>query len=169
LFEVNFVDNKAEFFIIPAEDFPKVPQSEGDYLLEVGALDFADAIAKTAFAAGTDESRPVLTGVLLTAKEKILTLVGVDGFRLSKKEIKLASGLKGEEIKEIIPAKSLMEVEKLIHEVAEKDDKVLGLILEIDSCLIIISLTVSSNSKTSKKPALPEKPVLLHFSQPFGP
>jgi DNA polymerase-3 subunit beta len=124
LFEVNFVDNKAEFFIIPAEDFPKVPQSEGDYLLEVGALDFADAISKTAFAAGTDESRPVLTGVLLTAKEKLLTLVGVDGFRLSKKEIKLENAVKGEDVKEIIPAKSLIEVEKLIHEVADKKDMV---------------------------------------------
>ena len=124
LFEVNFVDNKAEFFIIPAEDFPRVPQSEGDYLLEVGALEFADAISKTAFASGTDESRPVLTGVLLTAKEKVLTLVGVDGFRLSKKEIKLEKGVKGEEIKEIIPAKSLMDVEKLIHEIADKKDKV---------------------------------------------
>lgn len=124
MFEVNFVDNKAEFFVIPASDFPHVPEPEGESLLEIGALEFADAISKTAFAAGTDESRPVLTGVLLLAKEKTLTLVGVDGFRLSKKEIKLEASVKGEEVKEIIPAKSLIDVEKLIHEVATDKDKV---------------------------------------------
>ena len=123
LFEVNFVDNKAEFFIIPAEDFPKLPEVEGEHLMEVPALDFAKAISKTAFAAGTDESRPVLTGVLLRAEEDKLTLVGVDGFRLSKKEIKLESKVK-EVVKEIIPAKSLQEVEKLIFEVCEEKDKV---------------------------------------------
>jgi len=124
MLEVNFVDNKAEFFIIPAEDFPKLPEVEGKCLFEVPALEFAKAINKTAFAAGTDESRPVLTGVLLKAKEKKLTLVGVDGFRLSKKEINLDLEIKGKEIKEIIPAKGLTEVAKLIFEVCGEKDKV---------------------------------------------
>ncbi len=121
MFEVNFVDNKAQFFVIPAEDFPKVPEAEGDILMEVNAFKLADAIALTSFSAGMDESRPVLTGVLVTAKQNKLTLVGVDGFRLSKKDLLLEKEIKQEEFKEIIPAKSLMEVEKLIREVA--DDK----------------------------------------------
>ncbi len=121
MFEVNFVDNTAQFFIIPADDFPKVPQAEGEVLLEINAFEFADAISKTSFSAGLDESRPVLTGVLMVAKEKSLTLVGVDGFRLSRKIIDLNKVIKQDEFKEIVPAKSLIEIEKLIREVG--DDK----------------------------------------------
>ncbi len=120
MFAVNFVDNKAQFFIIPAEDFPKVPEAEGEVLLEVNAFKLADSIAKTSFSAGVDESRPVLTGVLMIAQEKKLTLVGVDGFRLSKKEVELEKPVKQEIFKEIVPARSLMEVEKMIREVSDE-------------------------------------------------
>lgn len=120
MFEVNFVDNRAQFFIIPAEDFPKVPEAEGEILMEINALELADAIAKTSFSAGVDESRPVLTGVLMLAKEKELTLVGVDGFRLSRKVLQMDKVIKQDEFKEIVPAKSLIEVEKLIREVADE-------------------------------------------------
>lgn len=121
LFEVNFVDNNAAFYIIPADDFPKVPEAQGEVMLEINALKFADAIALTSFSASMDESRPVLTGVLMNAKSKRLTLVGVDGFRLSKKEMDLEKEIKQDEFKEIIPAKSLIEVEKIIRDVC--DDK----------------------------------------------
>jgi DNA polymerase-3 subunit beta len=124
MFEVNFVDNRAQFFIIPADDFPKVPEAEGDVLMEINAIEFADAIAKTSFSAGMDESRPVLTGVLMLAKDKELTLVGVDGFRLSRKVIEIEKVLKKDLFKEIVPAKSLIEVEKLIREVADEKSKV---------------------------------------------
>jgi len=121
MLEVNFVDNKAQFFIIPADDFPKVPEPEGEVMLELNAFNFADAVAETSFSAGVDESRPVLTGVLMLAKDKTLTLVGVDGFRLSKKELQLGKEIVKDEFREIVPAKSLMEVEKLIREVGTEE------------------------------------------------
>jgi DNA polymerase-3 subunit beta len=121
MFEVNFVDNQADFLIIPADDFPKVPEAEGQTLMEIKAVDLANAIALTSFSAGVDESRPVLTGVLMFAKNKDLTLVGVDGFRLSRKTLTLESEIKKDSFQEIVPAKSLIEIEKLIQEVA--DDK----------------------------------------------
>lgn len=118
---VHSVDNNAEFFVIPAEDFPNVPGVEGENLLEVNAFSFADAVSQTSIAAATDESRPVLTGLLMLIDGNLLTLVGVDGFRLSKKNIKLKKSV-DEAIKEIVPAKALVEVEKLIRDVAEEDD-----------------------------------------------
>ena len=66
--------------------------------MEINAFDLADAIAMTSFSAGVDESRPVLTGVLLLAKEKELTLVGVDGFRLSRKVVQMGKVIKQDEI-----------------------------------------------------------------------
>ncbi len=121
---VKSVDNFAEFYIIPAEDFPRVPQIEGEALLELNAPLLADTFTKTAFAASTDESRPVLTGLLFKGFKKKLTIVGVDGFRLSKKEIALEEDLGSKDFEEIVPARAVSEVENLIKDISEKDDKV---------------------------------------------
>jgi len=118
---VKSVDNNAEFYVIPADDFPTVPMSEKEPIITLKALDFADAVNKTVFATATDDSRPVLTGVLFEAKGKFLTMVGVDGFRLSKVELKLSKELKSG-MKEIIPAKSLQEVERIIRDVSSQKD-----------------------------------------------
>ncbi|HEX9805029.1 MAG TPA: DNA polymerase III subunit beta, partial [Candidatus Dojkabacteria bacterium] len=67
-FEVKSVDNNAEFFIIPAEDFPNVPQAEKDPIMIINAFELADSISKTVFASAADDSRPVLTGILFEAK-----------------------------------------------------------------------------------------------------
>ncbi|MFQ5493519.1 MAG: DNA polymerase III subunit beta [Candidatus Dojkabacteria bacterium] len=122
--EVKSVDNNAQFFIIPAEDFPGIPEIEGESVLEINALSFADAISQTAIAAATDESRPVLTGLLVLAEGKDLTMVAVDGFRLSMKKLKLEKSVGKEKISEIVPAKALMEVERLIRDVAGEEDTV---------------------------------------------
>ncbi|MEI7579921.1 MAG: DNA polymerase III subunit beta [bacterium] len=120
---VNSVDNKAEFYVIPADDFPKVPEAEGKAILKMNAIEFANIIAKTAFAAGNDESRPVLTGILFYLKDEELALVAIDGFRLSKKILKIKTKIETE-VKEIVPAKALIEVEKLIRDVATDKDEI---------------------------------------------
>lgn len=118
---VKSVDNVAEFYTISADDFPRVPEKEGEPTTTVNARELAEAIKKTAFAAGTDESRPVLTGMMFEAVKLRLTLVTVDGFRLSKKQLKLSTSA-AEDIKEIVPARSMMEVEKLIADSDDKED-----------------------------------------------
>jgi len=120
---VNSVDNKADFFVISADEFPTVPAPEGDPIIKINAHQFANAISKTSFAAGTDDSRPVLTGVLFEIKEKDMSLVAIDGFRLSKKILHLKTAIK-DNLKEVVPAKSLSEVEKLIRDVSEEEDDV---------------------------------------------
>jgi DNA polymerase-3 subunit beta len=124
LLEVNSVDNKAEFYIIPADDFPKVPEAEGQNIIELNAFQFADAISQTAFAAGTDDSRPVLTGILMIGHDMQLTMVGVDGFRLSRKILKLEKSVKIDDFKEIVPAKTLKEMEAILRDVATDKDVV---------------------------------------------
>ncbi|MBN1331937.1 DNA polymerase III subunit beta [Candidatus Dojkabacteria bacterium] len=119
--EVKSVDNRAEFNIIPSGDFPTIPQVENEPLMKCNAKDFAGAVSQTAFAAALDDSRPVLTGLLLEATERKLSLVGVDGFRLSKKTITLETGTK-EDFKEVIPAKALSELEKIVIDIAEEED-----------------------------------------------
>jgi len=119
--EVKSVDNRAEFAIIPAGDFPTVPQAEGEPIIKLNALEFAEAEKQTAFASAVDDSRPILTGILVEATERKMSLVAVDGFRLSKKNLKLESGPK-EELKEVLPSRSLVELEKIIRDVASEKD-----------------------------------------------
>lgn len=122
-FEVKSVDNNAQFFIIPAEDFPNVPQAEKEPVMTLNAYTFAKSISKTVFASALDDSRPVLTGILFEAQNKNLRMVGVDGFRLSKVEVLTGKDVP-EAFKEIVPSKSLQEIEKIIKDIASEEDVV---------------------------------------------
>lgn len=95
---------------LPPSEFPKINLT-GRKLLELPAKDFVHDLAMVAFAAASDESRPILTGILMTASETDLALVGVDGFRLSERKVKVASA---EAFKQVLPAKPLMEISRLL-------------------------------------------------------
>jgi DNA polymerase-3 subunit beta len=69
-------------------------------------------IQQVAFAASTDEARPVLMGVLLQAEKTKLTLAAADGFRLSVRTATLAEPAPTA-INAIIPARSLMELARV--------------------------------------------------------
>ena len=68
---------------IAVSDFPKVQQDGGDIGYTIDAETFAEMLHKTSYAASTDESRRVLTGVLLSFKDAKLTVVATDGRRLA--------------------------------------------------------------------------------------
>ncbi|HUV72421.1 MAG TPA: DNA polymerase III subunit beta [Clostridia bacterium] len=105
---------------ISASEFPKLPGYSKEALFSLPAEKLLGAINQVAFAAATDEGRPVLTGVLFKISQKKLSLVATDGYRLSLKEIELSQPVK-EEVSLLLPAKTLMEVSRLIGE--EKGDK----------------------------------------------
>lgn len=121
--EVKSVDNQAQLYIIPADDFPNLPVAEKEPDLVVNALAFKQAVAKTSFASAADQSRPILTGLLLEASKRKVSLVGVDGFRLSKKTLKLEVEGKAD-VKVVIPAKALLETAKICQEEAGEKDQV---------------------------------------------
>lgn len=123
----NFAANVSA---IIANEYPSVPQNlkDGEVL---DARDFTKALSKTLFAAGIDETRPVLTGVLFTHEKDTFTLVASDGFRLSKINIPLSKKIE-KTFKVIIPknplteiVKELQTVDNLTLEVREKDNQIL--------------------------------------------
>ncbi|MBP9759161.1 DNA polymerase III subunit beta [Candidatus Dojkabacteria bacterium] len=122
MLSVQSVDNNADFCVISADEFPNVPSSEGKALLELNANEFARAVDKVTFAASTDNSRPVLTGVLTKITKRNMTLVGVDGFRLSQILTKIEDGPE-EDFREIIPAKTMQEISKIIKDTATEKEK----------------------------------------------
>jgi len=114
---LNLKSNKTEsnFACLPPADFPEIPSLDPKTAFEIDLPILTEAINQIAFAAATDDSRPVLTAILCTFSSEELTLVATDGFRLSLKNIKLTNPLNLSEEKQtlLIPAKSLLEVVKL--------------------------------------------------------
>jgi DNA polymerase-3 subunit beta len=84
----------------------------------VQAEELRQAISQVAFAAATEESRPVLTGVQSEFEGDKLTLAAADGFRLAVHRTKLQEAVK-EKAAMIIPAKAFNELNRLISDPAE--------------------------------------------------
>jgi len=106
---------ESNFACLPPADFPQIPSLDPKTAFEIDLPVLTQAINQIAFAAATDDSRPVLTAILCTFGSEELTLVATDGFRLSLKNIKLVNPLKLSTEKQtlLIPAKSLLEIVKL--------------------------------------------------------
>ena len=94
------------------EEFPPTPTVEDGFEVNIGTDLLKQAIDGVAFAAATEDSRPVLTGVQIEIKDGGLVLAAADGFRLAVYETKLADEVP-ESSAIIVPAKSLQEVSRL--------------------------------------------------------
>jgi DNA polymerase III subunit beta len=98
-----------------AEDFPKLPDAAGAQTFSVERAAFLDTIAKVSRAASRDESRPVLTGILVRFEGGKLVMAATDSYRLSVKETELAGDVP--ELEAIVPARSLIELVRIAQEV----------------------------------------------------
>jgi len=125
--KVNAKGNAASFNIIPADEFPVMSEVKGNSLTSIPATLFKDAIEQVVFAAAIDDARPALTGIQFEASGKNLLMVGVDGFRLSKKNIKLDSPL--EKFNPLVPAKALVELSRILSDTAEELEELVDIYL----------------------------------------
>jgi len=103
---------------IDAQEFPlvPVPEDEGGIIIEPEVL--RTGIEQVALAAATDESRPILTGVLAKFGDAQLTLAAADGFRLSVRTVSLPQAV-SDPFSIIIPARSLIELGRISSEQEE--------------------------------------------------
>jgi DNA polymerase-3 subunit beta len=92
-------------------DFPSLPEKVGKNPITIKTNDLLNSLTKVLFAVSTDETRPILTGVLFVFDKKSLKLVATDGFRLS--EVKLKSEVDIEDMKIIVPRAVLYELTKI--------------------------------------------------------
>jgi len=94
-----------------AEDFPRLPDAEG---LERHAVDrdaLLETIARVGRSASRDESRPVLTGILVRFEPGKLVMAATDSYRLSVKETALEGTIP--ELEAIVPARALTELARI--------------------------------------------------------
>jgi DNA polymerase-3 subunit beta len=112
--DVEVVSGPARFHLrtLPAEDFPKLPDTPESGVLTVPSEAFVDTINRVARAASRDETRPHLTGVLVSASEKELRMVATDSYRLSVKETTLDEPLSGS-LEANVPARTLQELGRI--------------------------------------------------------
>ena len=96
--------------VYSAEDFPRLPPVDVP-LHTVDAPALLGTIEKVARAASRDESRPVLTGILVRFQGDTLVMAATDSYRLAVKETKL--GEAGPDLDAIIPARALQELARL--------------------------------------------------------
>jgi DNA polymerase-3 subunit beta len=100
---------------IDAQEFPIVPVPEGEDGIPVEPDVLRAAVSQVAFAAATDDSRPILTGVLAKFEGAQLTLAAADGFRLSVRTIPLPQPVP-DPFSIIIPARALTELGRISGE-----------------------------------------------------
>jgi DNA polymerase-3 subunit beta len=112
--DVEVVAGPSRFHLrtLPPEDFPNLPEAPGEGTMTVPAGAFVDTIARVARAASRDETRPHLTGVLVTASGTELRMVATDSYRLSVKETKLEEALDGS-LEANVPARTLQELSRI--------------------------------------------------------
>ena len=96
--------------VFSAEDFPRLPPLDVS-LHTIAAPALLATIEKVARAASRDESRPVLTGILVRFEGDKLIMAATDSYRLAVKETNLEAA--GPDLDAIIPARALQELARL--------------------------------------------------------
>jgi DNA polymerase III subunit beta len=104
--------NDANIKGIDAQEFPIIPTVGDGKMISLEPDVLREMIEQTTFAAATDESRPVLTGVVAKFEKDKMTLAAADGFRLSVRTATLKDPVE-QPISIIIPAKALQEVARV--------------------------------------------------------
>lgn len=97
---------------MPADEFPALPEIESAHSLTLKANMLKNAISQTVLTASSDDTRPVLTGVLCHVHEGNLYFAATDGYRLAERRL-IAST---DDVRALIPASTLSDVSRVMPE-----------------------------------------------------
>jgi|SRR5579862_1200256 len=94
-----------------AEDFPRLPELDEDTLSVIERSALVETVARVGRSASRDESRPVLTGILVRFENAKIVMAATDSYRLAVKETPVSGNLP--ELEAIIPARALQELARI--------------------------------------------------------
>ncbi len=112
--DVSISGGRSQFSVRPLsiDDYPRLP-SPPTSGVALAAAAFGEALRQVVRAASTDDNRPILTGVLLTAENDGLRMVATDSYRLAVRDLAetqvLAAGQKV-----LVPGRALLELQRLV-------------------------------------------------------
>jgi DNA polymerase-3 subunit beta len=121
--DVEVLSGNANFHIrtLRSEDFPPFPELDPGSAISLPVKAFVETATKVSGSASRDETRPVLTGILVSASGSEVRMVATDSYRLSVKETQLKTPLaSGFEVN--VPARALQELARLAAH-AEEDEQ----------------------------------------------
>lgn len=95
-------------------EFHCMPPVKEEYAVSISQGTFKSMIRQCIFASAQDESKPILTGVLLEMRPESLRMVALDGYRLALRQEPLLSGREDKDA--VIPARSLMEIGRMLED-----------------------------------------------------
>jgi DNA polymerase III subunit beta len=112
--DVELISGPATFHLrtLRAEDFPTLPEPSPETRVALPVDAFVETISRVARSASRDETRPVLTGILMSASAQELRMVATDSYRLSVKETALDAPLEGS-LEANVPARALQELARI--------------------------------------------------------
>jgi DNA polymerase-3 subunit beta len=112
--EIRYGSARYRLHTYNPEDFPRLPETEGIELHQVDRATLLETVARVSRSASRDESRPVLTGVLVQFEPGKLVMAATDSYRLSVKETALEGSVP--ELEAIVPARALGELTRIAPE-----------------------------------------------------
>lgn len=112
--ELRIASGRSHFTVRthPAGDFPRLPAPTGE-TVTLPASGLADALRQVTRAASGEDSRPILTGVLMAAEEGGLRMVATDSYRLAVRDVR-GLGVIPEGQKVLVPSRALNELMRLL-------------------------------------------------------
>jgi DNA polymerase III subunit beta len=100
---------------IDAQEFPPMPVPDMSEGINLKVSEFKEMIQQVAFAASSDDARPVLQGVMLSMEGDTITMAATDGFRISVRKASLSQPLEKKN-SAIIPARALNELARIAQD-----------------------------------------------------
>lgn len=105
-------ENEYSIRAYAAEDYPQLPKFEDEGSFTMSGEMLVDTVEKVSRSYSRDETRPVLTGILISFEDSKVKMVTTDSYRLSIKETELATTFDGSR-EAIIPARAMQEVGRI--------------------------------------------------------
>jgi len=119
--DAEIISGSATFHLrtLRAEDFPPFPEPDPESAVALPVDTFVATALKVAGSASRDDTRPVLTGILISASERELRMVATDSYRLSVKETVLDTPL-ARAFEVNVPARALQELARIATQATEE-------------------------------------------------
>ena len=122
LFILKSINGIFKLAVMNPNEYPKLPIFDIQNSVTLEQKDLKEMIKRTIFSISSDENRPIYNGALLKVENNIVTIVAIDGFRLSLR--KKISRKEINDFKCIIPGKVLSELLKVLTDEEEKYVKI---------------------------------------------
>ncbi|MDQ5829966.1 MAG: DNA polymerase III subunit beta [Actinomycetota bacterium] len=117
-------ENEYRIRAYAADDFPQLPRFEAAGSFRMSGEVLVDTVEKVSRSYSRDETRPVLTGILISFEDSRVRMVTTDSYRLSIKETELATTAVEGSREAIIPARAMQEVARIFSGSEEEEIEV---------------------------------------------